>query len=160
MSSEEFAHREWLGYVQPVGLVVSVPALLSAQCYINKNIGREQQRLIDLHPKDKDGTVKPELLDFPSFVRDVLLWNQGDQSDLSKSLHTRFIKESGCLKPWPIKCGSCQTWRSPCASTSIEIGRIKRLPRSCFPDSYSDSRIINGRRQLDCADRRILRRAL
>ncbi len=78
MSPEEFAHREWLGYVQPVGLVVSVPALLSAQCYINKNIGREQQRLIDLLPKDKDGTVKPELLDFLSFVREVLLWDQND----------------------------------------------------------------------------------
>ena len=69
MSPEEFSHREWIGYVQPVGLVVSVPALLSAQCYINKNIGREQQRLIDLLPKDKDGTVKPEILDFSLFVR-------------------------------------------------------------------------------------------
>ncbi len=78
MSPEEFAHREWLGYVQPVGLVVSVPALLSAQCYINKNIGREQQRLIDLLPKEKDGTLKPEIVDFPLFVREVLSWDQND----------------------------------------------------------------------------------
>lgn len=78
MSLEEFAHREWLGYVQPVGLVVSVPALLAAQCYVNKNIGRDQQRLIDLLPKDKDGTVKPEIADFPLFAREVLNWDQAD----------------------------------------------------------------------------------
>ncbi len=78
VSLEEFAHREWLGYVQPVGLVVSVPALLSAQCYINKNISREQQRLIDLLPKEKDGTLKPEIVDFPLFVREVLSWDQND----------------------------------------------------------------------------------
>ena len=28
---EQLAHQEWLGYVQPVGLVVSIPALLAAQ---------------------------------------------------------------------------------------------------------------------------------
>jgi hypothetical protein len=27
---EAIAHQEWLGYVQPVGLVVSIPALLAA----------------------------------------------------------------------------------------------------------------------------------
>jgi len=78
MSPEEFAHREWLGYVQPIGLVVSVPALLSAQCYINKNIGRDQQRLIDLLPINKDGSFKPELPDFPLFVREVLGWSNED----------------------------------------------------------------------------------
>ena len=78
MSPEEFAHREWLGYVQPVGLVVSVPALLSAQCYINKNIGRDQQRLIELLPKDKDGTITADLPDFRTFVREVLGWSNDD----------------------------------------------------------------------------------
>lgn len=77
-TAEELAHYEWLGYVQPVGLVVSVPALLSAQCYINKNIGREQQRLIDLLPKGKDGTPKHEIEDFPLFAREVLQWEQDD----------------------------------------------------------------------------------
>jgi len=78
MSPEEFAHREWLCYVQPIGLVVSVPALLSAQCHINKNIGRDQQRLIDLLPINKDGSFKPELPDFPLFVREVLGWSNED----------------------------------------------------------------------------------
>ena len=47
-SPEEYAHLEWLGYVQPVGLVVSVPAMLQAQCYINKNIIEEHARFLAL----------------------------------------------------------------------------------------------------------------
>ena len=31
-------HQLWLGYLQPVGLVVSPPALLAAQAYLNRNI--------------------------------------------------------------------------------------------------------------------------
>ena len=59
-------------------MVVSVPALLSAQCYINKNIGRDQQRLIELLPKDKDGTITADLPDFRTFVREVLGWSNDD----------------------------------------------------------------------------------
>ena len=35
------AHLEWIGYVQPVGLVVSAPALIAAQAQINRNIAPE-----------------------------------------------------------------------------------------------------------------------
>ena len=35
---ETLAHLEWLGYVQPVGLVVSIPALLAAQCPITRSL--------------------------------------------------------------------------------------------------------------------------
>ena len=35
---EILAHLEWLGFVQPVGLVVSIPALTQAQAYVNKNV--------------------------------------------------------------------------------------------------------------------------
>ena len=35
---ELIAHQEWLGYLQPVGLVVSPPALAVAGAYPNKNI--------------------------------------------------------------------------------------------------------------------------
>ena len=48
-----YAHQEWLGYVQPVGLVVSIPALLSAQVYINKNIVPEHQRFLSCLPRDR-----------------------------------------------------------------------------------------------------------
>ena len=32
-----YSHQEWLGYIQPVGLVVSIPALLEAGAHINRN---------------------------------------------------------------------------------------------------------------------------
>lgn len=31
------AHLEWIGYVQPVGLVVSAPALIGGQAQINRD---------------------------------------------------------------------------------------------------------------------------
>ena len=33
---EQLAHQQWLGYVQPVGLVVSIPALLAADAHPNR----------------------------------------------------------------------------------------------------------------------------
>src|SRR6516164_8569382 len=39
---ETLAHQEWLGYVQPVGLVVSIPALLAAQV-----LGWDGEELLD-----------------------------------------------------------------------------------------------------------------
>lgn len=45
-SPEELAHQEWLGYVQPVGLVVSIPAMLEAQCYVNKNILADRKSVV------------------------------------------------------------------------------------------------------------------
>ena len=43
---EARAHQEWLGYVQPVGLVVSIPALMSAQAHVNRNIAADHQRFL------------------------------------------------------------------------------------------------------------------
>jgi hypothetical protein len=42
---EREAHKSWLGLVQPVGLVVSPPALLKAQVILDKNITPVQQAL-------------------------------------------------------------------------------------------------------------------
>ena len=39
-------HRDWIGLLQPVGLVVSPPALLAAQAFPDKNILKEQQALL------------------------------------------------------------------------------------------------------------------
>jgi hypothetical protein len=50
-------HRDWIGLLQPVGLVVSPPALLAAQAFPDKNILKEQQALLALitPPAAKDG---------------------------------------------------------------------------------------------------------
>ncbi len=72
---ETIAHQEWLGFVQPVGLVVSIPALLQAQAHVNKNIAPDHQRFLACLPEDADD---PQIKDFPGFTRDVLGWESED----------------------------------------------------------------------------------
>ena len=50
------AHQEWLGYVQPTGLVVSIPALIDASAFLNRNYGPDHQRLLSALPQDSDGS--------------------------------------------------------------------------------------------------------
>ncbi|MFM9962287.1 MAG: Eco57I restriction-modification methylase domain-containing protein [Planctomycetaceae bacterium] len=80
---EEIAHLEWLGYVQPTGLVVSIPAILSAQCFVNKNILPEHQRFLNCLPRDKHDEVIPEIQDFTRFVQEVFDWRTRDLVGLS-----------------------------------------------------------------------------
>ncbi|MHC5755346.1 MAG: Eco57I restriction-modification methylase domain-containing protein [Nostoc sp.] len=65
-------HKEWLGFLQPVGLVVSPPALVKAQAVVNRNIVDLQQSL--LAAVDEDGYIA----DFPAFVVNVLSWADSD----------------------------------------------------------------------------------
>ena len=75
---EQLAHQEWLGYVQPVGLVVSIPALLAAQAHINRNIIPDHQRFLDCLPRDAHDELIPELRDFAEFTEQALGWRGGD----------------------------------------------------------------------------------
>lgn len=79
---EELAHLEWLGYVQPVGLVVSVPALLEAQCYVNKNISGEHKSFLDSLPRNGKDEIIPEITDFAGFVRRCLEWEEQDLREI------------------------------------------------------------------------------
>jgi hypothetical protein len=72
------AHLEWLGYIQPVGLVVSAPALLQAQAHVNSNVIPQHQRFLACLAVDKDDEVIPQIEDFPAFVRQVLDWSGAD----------------------------------------------------------------------------------
>ena len=42
------AHQEWIGYLQPVGLVVSPPALVAAGALPDRNVAEPQESLRDL----------------------------------------------------------------------------------------------------------------
>ncbi|MGO9122887.1 MAG: Eco57I restriction-modification methylase domain-containing protein [Desulfomonilaceae bacterium] len=77
-SPEEFAHKEWLGYVQPVGLVVSVPALLAAQAIIDRNIIPQHQRFLSClsDPGADDSVVC--IKDFSAFTELTLGWQKSD----------------------------------------------------------------------------------
>lgn len=79
------AHQEWLGYVQPVGLVVSPPALVGAQAHPNRNIGiRQQQILLNLAKEVKvtagDGLreVQTAIPDLPTFCVEFFGWESSD----------------------------------------------------------------------------------
>ena len=66
------SHQEWLGYVQPVGVVVSTPALLEAGAAINRNFVPLHKEFLTVLPQDSDGNSIPKLTDFPRFATDVL----------------------------------------------------------------------------------------
>lgn len=63
------AHLEWLGFVQPQGLVVSTPALNDAGAVLNRNDAEGQSLLRDC----VDGKG-PVIWDFEGFARSVLGW--------------------------------------------------------------------------------------
>lgn len=75
---EQLAHQEWLGYVQPIGLVVSIPALLAAQAHINRNIVSDHQRFLNCLARDDHDQLIPELRDFAEFAEKVLGWRKSD----------------------------------------------------------------------------------
>src|ERR1019366_7035777 len=72
------AHQQWLGYVQPTGLVVSIPALLEANARLNQNIAPDQRRFQESLPVDRDGEVIPKIHDFVEFAKGVLSWSSTD----------------------------------------------------------------------------------
>ena len=72
------AHLEWLGYIQPVGLVVSPPALLQAQAHINRNVIPQHQRFLSCLPIGEDDEPVPQISYFPGLVRNVLDWQDTD----------------------------------------------------------------------------------
>jgi hypothetical protein len=70
------AHQEWLGFVQPVGLVVSIPALHQAQAFVDKHIAPVQQRLLEIIKRDDED--RPYLERFQSLACNVLGWDPSD----------------------------------------------------------------------------------
>ena len=64
------AHQEWLGYVQPVGLVVSIPAMLDANLRVNQNFAPDHRRFLEALPSTAEGEPIPEIADFPRFAQE------------------------------------------------------------------------------------------
>jgi len=67
------AHRRWLGYVQPTGLVVSPVVLVQHTIGADSNVGPEQVRLGELVAPDTR-----RVTDIPAFLHAMLGWQQGD----------------------------------------------------------------------------------
>ena len=67
------AHLEWMGFVQPHGLVVSAPALTHANAILNRN-DTEGQALMKASVTTADDDDEPLIRDFEEFARSVLGW--------------------------------------------------------------------------------------
>ncbi len=101
------AHDEWLGFVQPVGLVVSPPALVAAQAFANRNIASEQLQLLSLLPPDpKDSKARlPRIEDWPRFFQALLQWQPSDlvggpgEDPLPDNLSTSLPEYSDHMRP-------------------------------------------------------------
>src|SRR5580700_9044102 len=79
---ELLAHQQWLGYLQPVGLVVSPPALVQAQALVNANVAAEQARFLEHVKEVKVGEDEPvpAITDLKGLLTDPLLfaWKDTD----------------------------------------------------------------------------------
>jgi len=81
------AHEDWIGLVQPVGLVVSPVALVNAQAIADKNVKVEQEalrRLVDASvefDRRSGRDAAPRIESLRDFVMTVLGWQESDLSN-------------------------------------------------------------------------------
>ena len=76
------AHLEWLGFIQPNGLVVSAPALVKAGALLNRHDAEGQSRLagcISERALDQRRGPEPCIRDFREFATSVLGWGFSSQ---------------------------------------------------------------------------------
>ncbi|MDB9444833.1 Eco57I restriction-modification methylase domain-containing protein [Anabaena sp. CS-542/02] len=84
-------HKEWLGFLQPVGLVVSPIALNNLQVSVNRNVVELQQRL--------NSIVTPLIADFPNFTQEILGWEPTDLVPAPDDLVVSLPEYGEILKP-------------------------------------------------------------
>jgi hypothetical protein len=127
LDPEILAHREWIGFVRPTGLVVSAPALVRAGAILDRR-DPEGQRLLSACVEErtfdpKEGPV-PYLPDFRRFAESVLGWSfspkgyagtpecpiptelevplQGYRETLLPDLAVREIEPKDGASPWQL----------------------------------------------------------
>jgi len=80
-----FAHQEWLGYVQPVGLVVSPSVLVNAQVIPDQNISPRQNDFRNVLEKHESGkAVRYTASDVQQVFTEFLEWEESDLVDASE----------------------------------------------------------------------------
>ena len=79
-----FAHQEWLGFVQPVGLLLSPIVMVDAQVVPDRNISGRQREFRELLEEDGSGaTARWFASDIRGVFVDYLGWEEGDLLDAS-----------------------------------------------------------------------------
>lgn len=93
-----WAHKEWISPLQPVGLVVSPPALQKAQVVASRNVLTEQVLLTSLtvpHEEADNGAI-PELRDL---LQGVLRWREADLVPAPEGLEVHLPAYQDVLRP-------------------------------------------------------------
>ena len=81
------AHQEWLGFVRPVGLVVSPIVLVNAQVVPDRNIAPRQKDLQNVLEEDKgDVTARWTAPNLRQIFLDYLDWEESDLVDVKDHL--------------------------------------------------------------------------
>lgn len=74
-----FAHQEWIGFVQPVGLVVAPTVMVDAQVVPDRNISGRQRDFRELLEEEGSGTTaRWRAPDLRKIFLDYLEWEEGD----------------------------------------------------------------------------------
>ena len=77
-NANTLAHLEWLGFVQPTGLVVSAPALDKAGAVLQRSDAEGQrllQAVVEHRQLGSKEDPQPFLPDFQTFANTVLDWS-------------------------------------------------------------------------------------
>ena len=122
------AHLDWMGFVQPHGLVVSAPALVRAGAILNRN-DREGQDLLKSSVEERvfgsGREAEPWIPDFESFARGVLGWkfspkvfaSASDGQDAFSALtidlaeHEETLRPDYAIRHWPIPTNGGPEWQ-------------------------------------------------
>lgn len=129
---ETLAHLEWLGYVQPVGLVVSIPALLAAQAQVGRASAADHQTFLACLPRDKNDEIIPEIRDFREFVQSAFGWEATDLKEPPASLEVNLPEYHETLRPsfvvsefQPKKTDSARLMLVQCLASGADFDAIK-----------------------------------
>ena len=90
-------HLEWLGFLQPVGLVVSPTALKNAQARVARSVTREQETLLRHTHQSFEG--KRKLNQFTEFAKEFWGWEDTDLATPPDSLSTALQEYGEILRP-------------------------------------------------------------
>jgi hypothetical protein len=92
-------HKEWLGLLQPVGLVVSPPALIKAQAVVNTAVIDLQQTLQDLIITEEG---KNPYFQFTDLMTEILGWELTDldnSEEILEQYELNLIDYGEIIKP-------------------------------------------------------------
>ncbi|MDX2271007.1 MAG: DNA methyltransferase [Cyanobacteriota bacterium] len=111
---DTYRHKEWLGLLQPVGLVVSPPALIKAQAIIDRGkLVDLQEKLLAVTTPELRGDPCAWIPDFPGFTQTVLGWLPDDLKDPPEELTVALPNYGEVLSPtYAVKGtdGQADTW--------------------------------------------------